>query len=121
MDRGVDVVAVSTEPPDVSARLRARLGFDIRFCSDAQGTLMDVLNVRHRDGLPPAVITGMKQPASRDPSYLVDGAGVIRWIYRPDTYRVRAPAREVLQAIDTLEEEQSHATSHLERSRPGRE
>ena len=67
----------------------------------------------------------MKQPASRDlfmaTSYLVDEAGVIRWIYRPDTYRVRAPAREVLQAIDTLEEEQSHATSHLERSRPGRE
>ena len=28
--------------------------------------------------------------------------GVIRWVYRPDTYRVRAPAREVLQAIDAL-------------------
>ena len=35
-------------------------------------------------------------------TFLLDEEAVIRWVYRPDTYRVRAPAREVLQAIDAL-------------------
>jgi len=57
--------------------------------------------------MPPSFIT--HRPAdggSRDlflsTTFLLDEEGVIRWVYRPDTYRVRAPAREVLRAIDAL-------------------
>ncbi len=107
IDRHVDVVAVSIEPPDVTEALRRRIGVGIRFLSDERGTLMDALDVRHRDAMPPAFVTaGHSARGSRDlfmsTSFLVDESGVIRWVYRPDTYRVRAPAREVLQAIDTL-------------------
>ena len=35
-------------------------------------------------------------------AFLLDEEGVIRWVHRPDTYRVRAPARDGLRAIDAL-------------------
>ncbi len=107
LDRRVDVVAVSVEPPAVSEALRRKIGVGIRFVSDERGTLMDAVHIRDRDALPPPLITG-RQPDgdSRDlfmsTSFLLDEQGTIRWIYRPDTYRVRAPAREVLRAIDAL-------------------
>jgi len=108
LERGVEVAAVSVDPPEVSEKLRQKLGVGIRFLSDERGMLMDALDVRDRDGLPPDFITGGlgKGRESRDiflaTTFLVDEGGVIRWLYRPDTYRVRAPASEVLQAIDAL-------------------
>jgi len=101
--RGVRVIAVSVDPPELSAQLRRTLGVDIDFVSDESGTLMDVLNVRDRNGLPAAFAGGR---ASRDiflpTTFLLDEEDRIRWVYRPDTYRVRAPAEEVLQKIDQM-------------------
>ena len=102
------MLAVSVDPPEVSEKLRQKLGVGIRFLSDERGVLMDALDVRDRDALPPDFVTGGlgKGRESRDiflaTSFLVDEDGVIRWIYRPDTYRVRAAATEVLHAIDAL-------------------
>ena len=101
------MLAVSVEPPAVSESLRKRIGVPIRFLSDEQGTLMDVLGIRDRDALPPAFISGRPhEGATRDlfmsTSFLLDEQGVIRWVYRPGTYRVRAPARAVLGSIDAL-------------------
>jgi len=106
IDRRVEVVAVSVDPRDVSEKLRRKLDLPIRFLSDERGTLMDALHVRHRDGMPPSFISHRPAGGSRDlflsTTFLLDEEGVIRWVYRPDTYRVRAPAREVLRAIDAL-------------------
>ena len=106
LDRGVEVVAVSVDPPEMSEQLRRKLGLAIRFLSDERGTLMDALAIRDRDALPSPPGWGklLRERASRDiflpTTFLLDGVGVIRWVYRPDTYRVRAPARDVLRAID---------------------
>jgi len=102
------VAAVSVDPPDVSEKLRRRLELPMRFLSDPEGRLMDALGVRHRDALPPALITGPDAAgrASRDlfmtTTFLLDETHTIRWVYRPDTYRVRAPAAEVLRRIRAL-------------------
>jgi peroxiredoxin len=106
LDRRVDVVAVSVDPPEISEKLRRKIGVGIRFISDERGTLMDDLHVRHRNAMPPRLISGRPSDGNRDlflsTTFLLDEAGVIRWVYRPDTYRVRAPARELLRAIDAL-------------------
>jgi len=108
MDRGVDVIAVSVDPPEISERLRRRLDLPIRILSDVNGTLMDPLHIRHDGGMPPDLIAGEvgKINPSRDlflaTNYLLDERGVIRWIYRPDTYRMRASVDELLAAIDAL-------------------
>jgi peroxiredoxin len=104
----VDVIAVSVDPPEISEKLRRRLDLPIRILSDANGTLMDPLNIRHDGGMPPGLIAGevARINPSRDlflsTNYLLDEQGVIRWIYRPDTYRMRASVDELLAAIDAL-------------------
>ena len=111
LERGVEVVAVSVDPPETSQRLRERLDFDIRFLSDPDGILMDALNIRDRGGAPPPAMTGQPEDASRDiflpTTFLVGPEGVIRWVYRPDTYRVRATIPEVLAAIDAAQADSS--------------
>ena len=88
--------------------MRKRLDLPIRLVSDSAGTLMDPLNIRHDGGMPPAVITGevSQRLSSRDlflaTNYLTDEQGVIRWIFRPDTYRMRVSVDEILAAIDGL-------------------
>ena len=99
---------MSVDPPEISERLRQRLDLPIRILSDVNGTLMDPLNIRHDGGMPPDLIAGEvgKINPSRDlflaTNYLLDEQGVIRWIYRPDTYRMRASVDELLAAIDSL-------------------
>ena len=89
--------------------MRKRLDLPIRLVSDSAGTLMDPLNIRHDGGMPPAVITGevSQRLSSRDlflaTNYLTDEQGVIRWIFRPDTYRMRVSVDEILAAIDGLD------------------
>lgn len=102
------MVAVSVDPREISEKLRRKLDLPIHFLCDVEGSLMDPLNIRDDGGMPPALIAGevAKINSSRDlflaTNYLVDEEGVIRWIYRPDTYRMRASGSEVLSAIDKL-------------------
>lgn len=106
LDRGTRLVAVSVEPPETSERLRKRLDFDVAFVSDVDGTLFDVLNIRDAGGAPPPAVTGAATGTSRDiflpTTFLLDPDGVVRWVYRPETYRVRASVAEVLAAIDAV-------------------
>ena len=102
------MAAVSVDPPEISEKLRRRLELPIRILSDVDGALMDPLQIRHDGGMPPDRIAGevAKLNPSRDlflaTNYLLDEQGVIRWIYRPDTYRMRASVDELIAAIDAL-------------------
>ena len=97
---------MSVDPPEISEALRRKLDLPIRILCDVHGTLMDPLGIRHDGGMPPALIAGevAKVNPSRDvfltTTFLLDEDGVIRWIYRPDTYRMRASLDEILAAID---------------------
>ena len=106
MDRGVEIVAVSVDPPAITEKLRKKLDLPIRILCDVDGTLMDPLHIRHDGGMPPAMVAGevAKINPSKDlflaTNFLLDEQGVIRWIYRPDTYRMRASIDELIAAID---------------------
>ena len=99
---------MSVDPPDISDALRRRLDLPMRILSDVDGSLMDPLGIRHDGGMPPNLIAGEvgRINPSKDlflaTNYLVDERGVIRWIYRPDTYRMRASIDELVAAIDAL-------------------
>lgn len=99
---------MSIDPPDISEPMRKRLDLPMRIVSDVEGTLMDPLNIRHDGGLPPGIVAGeiSSRVSSRDvflaTSYLTDEQGVIRWIFRPDTYRMRVSVDEILAAIDAM-------------------
>lgn len=63
--------------------------------------LLDALGIRHRGG----------REDGADIAYptavLVDGDGVVRWIFHSDTYRERARAEEIFAAIAELEKARS--------------
>ena len=107
LERDVRVVAVSVDDTAQSEALRARVGLDIEFLSDHEGVLLDRLGVRDDAGLIPGLSAagfGGDDDVGRaiflPTTFLLDADGVIRWIHRPDDYRVRATADEVVDAID---------------------
>jgi len=99
---------VSVDPPEIAERMRQKLELPMKILCDAEGTLMDPLGIRDDGGMPPGLVAGevARVNPSRDlflaTNYLVDEQGVIRWIYRPDTYRMRASIDELIAAIDAM-------------------
>ena len=92
---GVELFAVSVDPPEVSEALRVRLDVPFTFLSDTEGQLLDQLGIRHRNGHDGKDIA---YPAQ----ILVDRDGIVRWPSRADLYRQRAPPDDVLAAIAEL-------------------
>src|SRR4029077_15226031 len=89
------------DAPEDNARLKARLGAGYEFLSDAKGELLDALDIhqRHWAGL---AVVGVRPETAVPTLYLLDRAGIIRWLYRAETWRVRPHPREALQAIKPL-------------------
>ena len=101
---GVRVYAVSVDPPEHNARLKARLGAGYEFLSDERGELLDALDVRqaHRSA------TGKDNAIPTQ--YLVDREGVVRWVHRAENWRIRPHPREALRAIGEAHgEREAHA------------
>jgi len=90
---GVQVYAVSVDPPERNALLKARLGAGYEFLCDAKGELLDALDIRHARRSP----TG--QDNAIPTQYLLDRKGIVRWVHRAETWRIRPHPREALQAI----------------------
>ena len=94
-ERGVDVYAVSVDPPETSKRLQESLDARVTFLSDAEGVLLDALNIRH---------VGAKE--GRDLAYptsiLVRADGEVAWIFHGSNVNHRADPEDVLVEIDRL-------------------
>jgi len=92
---GVELFAVSVDPPAASEALRERLGVPFTFLSDRDGSLLDALGIRHTGGHDGKDIA---YPAQ----VLVDRNGIVRWTFRADSYRQRAHPDDILAAIAEL-------------------
>jgi peroxiredoxin len=93
--QGVQLFAVSVDPPEASEALRRHLKCDFTFLTDPNGEVLDRLNIRHRGG-----------HEGRDIAYpaqiLVDQNGIVRWTYQSDDLRVRARPEQIFAAIAAL-------------------
>ena len=87
--------AVSVDPPEISRALKERLESNFIFLCDSEGTLLDALDIRHRNGQPGRDIAF---PAA----ILVDSKGIVRWTYESETYRQRARPDDIFRAIEQL-------------------
>lgn len=92
----MSLYAVSVDPPAASQRLKRKLRASFTFLSDADGTLLDALNIRHRQAAPSG------EDIAFPTAVLVDGSGVVRWTFQSDTYRQRARPDEIFAALDGL-------------------
>ena len=93
---GVEIYAVSTAAPEMNRALRERVGAGYTFLSDPDGSVLDQLNIGHRTPNP----TGMDIPIPTQ--ILVDREGIVRWIYQPSNYRIRAKPEAVLAVLKDL-------------------
>ena len=93
---GIEIYAVSIAPPEINRSLREHIGADYIFLSDNGGLVLDQLNIDHQT----------PNPSGRDipipTQILVDREGIIRWIYQPSNYRIRAKPETVLEVLKEL-------------------
>ena len=93
---GDEIYAVSTASPEVNRALREQLGAGYTFLSDPDRSVLDQFNIDHQTPNP----TGQDIPIPTQ--ILVDQEGIIRWIYQPSNYRVRAKPETVLAVLKKL-------------------
>ena len=95
-DYGVRIYAVSVASPDQNRALSESVGEGFTFLSDPDARVLDQLNISHTTPNP----SGKDIPIPTQ--ILVDKSGVVRWIYQPPNYRIRARPETVLTAIKDL-------------------
>ena len=94
------MLAVSVDPPELSARFRKGLAADFTFLSDVKGELLGRLNLLHRGGY------GGRDVAA-PAAILVDKQGVVRWVYKSGLGHLRMTPEDLFGAMErlTLEEQ----------------
>ena len=93
--RGVQVVAISVDPPEINRTHTAKQGFTFMFLSDVKAEV-----VRRYDLLHPAGFEGAD--ISRPGEFLIDPTGTVRWVNLTENYNVRMKADDLLKALDEL-------------------
>ena len=94
--RGVRVVAISVDAPDVSRPHRDKPGLSFPILADPKAEVIRRYDLLHPGGGPDG--TDISRPAE----FLIDSSGTIRWVNLTESVFVRARPDEVLKAIDTM-------------------
>lgn len=90
-------MAISVDPPEVSANLRRKANLTFTFLSDLN------LDVIRRYGLLHAAAGSDGHDISRPAEFLVDNSGTVRWENFTEDVRVRPRAKEMLAAARAIQ------------------
>ena len=95
--RGIRVVAISVDPPEVSQRHSQKLGYTFPLLSDPEAKV-----IRRYDVLHPGA--GQKSAdIARPAEFLLDSNGVVRWVNLTENIAVRARPEQLLRAFSELQ------------------
>jgi len=92
--RGIRVVAISVDPPEVSRRQAQRLGYSFPLLSDPEASVIRRYDVLHRGAGP------KRADIARPAEFLLDSDGIVRWVNLTENIAVRARPEQVLKAFD---------------------
>jgi peroxiredoxin len=92
--RGIRVVAISVDPPDVNERHSRKMGFTFPFLSDPKAEAISKYDLLHAGGGPGGA------DISRPAEFLIDSTGIVRWVNLTESVTVRARPGQVLKAFD---------------------
>ena len=94
--RGIRLVAISVDPPQVSRQHCRKQGYTYAFLSDPRAEVIRRYGLLHAGG-------GSKgADISRPAEFLVDSGGTIRWVNLTEAINVRARPGQVLEAMDGM-------------------
>ena len=100
--RGIQVVAISVDMPDINRRQKQKLGYTYTFLSDPKAEVIRRYDLLHRGAGPKGA------DIARPAEFLIDSTGTIRWVNLTENIAVRARPEHVLEAFEQGE----HAASH---------
>jgi len=96
--RGIRVVAISVDAPEVNRRHCQKLGFTYTFLSDSKAEVIRRYDLLHLGGGPKG------SDVARPAEFLIDSIGAIRWVNLTESLAVRARPDQVLKAFDDLKQ-----------------
>jgi peroxiredoxin len=94
--RGVRVVGISVDPPDINQRQSQKRGYTFPLLSDSNAKVIRRYDVLH-SGVGPKG-TDIARPAE----FLLDSNGIVRWVNLTENIAVRARPEQVLEALNQL-------------------
>jgi len=100
--RGIHVVAISVDTPDVNRRQRQKLGYTYMFLSDPKAEVIRRYDLLHRGAGPKGI------DIARPAEFLIDSTGTIRWVNLTENIAIRARPEQVLEAFEQGEQAASH-------------
>jgi peroxiredoxin len=94
--RGIRVVGISVDPPDINKRQSHKLGYTFALLSDPKAKVIRRYDVLHPGAGPKGA------DIARPAEFLLDSDGVVRWVNLTDNIAVRARPEQVLDAFDQI-------------------
>ena len=94
--RGVRLVAVSVDSPEVTRNHAEKQGYDFTLLSDPKAEVIRRYDLLHAGAGPRGA------DIARPAEFLIDPTGTVRWVNLTDDYRVRASAEQLLKALDEV-------------------
>ena len=92
--RGIRVVGISVDTPEINQRQCRKLGYTFSLLSDTNAEVIRRYGVLHPG-------TGPKhEDIARPAEFLVDSTGTVRWVNLTENIAVRARPKEVLRAFE---------------------
>jgi peroxiredoxin len=93
--RGVQMVAVSVDAPEVTKSHAAKQGYTFPILSDPKAEVIRRYDLVHEGGFRGADI-------ARPAEFLIDETGIVRWRNLTEDYKVRVRGQQVLEELDRL-------------------
>ena len=94
--RGIRIVGISVDSPDVNQRHSQKLGYTFPLLSDPDAKIIRRYDVLHPGAGPKGA------DIARPAEFLLDSNGVVRWVNLTENIAVRARPEQVLQALNRL-------------------
>ncbi len=94
--RGVQIVAISVDPPEVTREHCRKQGYTYTFLSDEKLDAILRFDLLHHEGGPHG------SEIARPGEFLIDSTGTIRWVNLTEDLRVRARPEQILAVLDQL-------------------
>ena len=94
--RGVRVVGISVDPPDINQRQSQKRGYTFPLLSDPNAKVIRRYDVLHPGAGPKGA------DIARPAEFLLDSNGIVRWVNLTENIAVRARPEQVLEALNQL-------------------
>jgi peroxiredoxin len=94
--RGIRVVGISVDPPEINRRQSQKRGYTFPLLSDPRAEVIRRYDVLHPGAGPKGA------DIARPAEFLIDSNGMVRWVNLTENIAVRARPEQVFDAFDQI-------------------